>query len=237
MPPTRSVHGSIFFVYSFRKIYCKQRFPSQYLKDALPDDDLRLKLIRKKFESMRGMTSGPGQEHLKKAVANLEDAWNAFKSHVGDVGLNLENVLQQWSSYEENVATIQKWLSDIDDAIKRPRKLCLGSDDKRSRVDDVKGLMKKIDDYEVNIDGFSDQSHALLHWSGDQQIRSKVAQVNSHYQSLKKTVQVSFPLDCVSSVSCDNNPPPFSRFIALVAGFGFQISFNRFGTQGIRILV
>ncbi|KAG1668688.1 Nesprin-1 [Nymphon striatum] len=159
------------------------------MKENMVDLEEKLKIIKSKFVELDSITNTHGQDHTKRTVESLEQDYGNLKSEVFNIGCNMENVLQQWKSYENNVNTLLKWFSETDTLMKDPQELCLTIEEKKAKLEIAEELEKNIIDYETKIDQFSDQSHALLHWSGNQQVKNKISQLNSRYQQLKQNIR------------------------------------------------
>ncbi|XP_067130355.1 LOW QUALITY PROTEIN: muscle-specific protein 300 kDa-like [Centruroides vittatus] len=127
-------------------------------------------------------TSDHGAQLLKREVQDLKDSWSRYLASSSESEHNLENVLQQWDSFEKNFKKSMTWFTDIEAALKQPQ-LQSTCEEKESQLKIVKELHEQIVGYQKSIDNFTDEAHALMHVSGVETIRGQISQVNSRYQT------------------------------------------------------
>lgn len=66
-------------------------------------------------------TSDHGCEIIQHEMKELSDSWSQYNTALMESKCNLENVIQQWSSFEKNIETLNKWFKDVDAEFKKPQ--------------------------------------------------------------------------------------------------------------------
>lgn len=66
-------------------------------------------------------TSEHGCEIIRHEMKELSDSWSQYNTALMESKCNLENVIQQWSSFEKNIESLNKWFRDVDAEFKKPQ--------------------------------------------------------------------------------------------------------------------
>lgn len=66
-------------------------------------------------------TSEHGCEILLHEMKELSDSWSQYNTALMESKCNLTNVIQQWTSFEKNIQSLNKWFKDMDAEFKKPQ--------------------------------------------------------------------------------------------------------------------
>ncbi|XP_076315121.1 muscle-specific protein 300 kDa-like [Tachypleus tridentatus] len=133
-------------------------------------------------------TSEYGADILRREVQEMRDSWSQHTTSTLEAEHNLENVLQQWMGYEENLQFMLTWLKEVESAVKHPQ-LQSSVEEKEEQLKTVQELRDKVLNHQKTVDSLTDEGHVLLQVSGVENIRGQISQCGFRYQSLLSTVK------------------------------------------------
>ncbi|XP_013784499.1 nesprin-1-like, partial [Limulus polyphemus] len=133
-------------------------------------------------------TSEYGADVLRREVQEMRDSWSQHTTSTLEAEHNLENVLQQWMGYEENLQFMLAWLKELESAVKHPQ-LQSSVEEKEEQLKTVQELRDKVLNHQKTVDSLTDEGHALLQVSGVEHIRGQISQCSFRYQSLLSNVK------------------------------------------------
>ncbi|KFM65652.1 Nesprin-1, partial [Stegodyphus mimosarum] len=133
-------------------------------------------------------TSEYGCEIIRHEMKDMTDSWSQYKISCLESKHNLENIIEQWRSFEKNVEMINLWFKEIDVALKQPQ-LQSTLTEKEEQLSVIKDLYEKIIAHQKDLDSLTDEAHSLTHSSGVESIKFQVSQLNVRYQNLVSLVK------------------------------------------------
>ncbi|CAL1291409.1 unnamed protein product [Larinioides sclopetarius] len=161
-------------------------------------------------------TSEHGCEILRHEMKELSDSWSQYNTALMESKCNLTNVIQQWTSFEKNMQTLNKWFKDMDAEFKKPQ-LQSTLEEKETQHAILKDLNDKVVYYQKDLDTLTDEAHSLTHSSGVESIKFDVSQLNVRYQnlvSLSKTLLHRWELIVQDHKAFERKADEFSEWLS-----------------------
>ncbi|OQR75172.1 hypothetical protein BIW11_08600 [Tropilaelaps mercedesae] len=156
------------------------------LKNKFDHGDSMLSRIQEAAERVYRNTNESGIALIQKEMTELEETLSQHRATRDEAQYNLENVIQQWSSFEKNQRAIDGWLQTMEAELQSIQQAVRNSDlpERRELFATAEALKDTVEKYQRTLDAFTDEGHSLYQVSRVESNQSKVTQTNSTYRTL-----------------------------------------------------
>ncbi|XP_054713817.1 LOW QUALITY PROTEIN: muscle-specific protein 300 kDa-like [Uloborus diversus] len=181
-----------------------------------PEIDKKLTDLELLCSTVCKNTSEHGCEVIRHELKELSDSCSQYKAAASESKHNLENIIQQWLSFEKDIDSLNTWFKDIDSSLKQPQ-LQSTLQEKESQLAFIKDLNEKIMSKQKDLDSLTDEAHSLTHSSGVESIKFQVSQLNARYQnlvSLVKTLLLRWEAILQDHAAYERKADEFSEWLA-----------------------
>ncbi|KAF5308513.1 hypothetical protein FQR65_LT06178 [Abscondita terminalis] len=128
-------------------------------------------------------TSSAGQETIKNDNRALRESFERLFKELKEQKDQLDVVLVHWRDYKDEYERLSDWLQQIAILIKN-QKIALSATlpEKAKQVEDVKDILKKLENGKEQIDKFNQSAQVLLNSLLDTYVNNQLQHLNSRYQ-------------------------------------------------------
>ncbi|XP_017768073.1 PREDICTED: nesprin-1 [Nicrophorus vespilloides] len=128
-------------------------------------------------------TNKQGQESINNDNRALRECFERLFKDLREQRNKLEVVLLHWRDYKDEYERLSDWLQQIA-ILTKNQKIALSSnlEEKAKQVQDVKDILKKLDEGKKDIEKFNESSKKLLNSPLDIYVNNQLQSLNSRYQ-------------------------------------------------------
>lgn len=178
--------------YSGNKAALQSRYGKiSEIQDALPEGTLKLQILAEHINKVATKVPNRSKEAMDRDLAHLNLDFDKFSNALSDVKSGLENRLQQWNDYENNLDRLINWLSDAENSLKNysPKSTM---EEKEEQLKKFQALLQNLKQNENEFDKMTDESSELIQSSGETRLSVNVQQITSRFQSIQATAKEVF---------------------------------------------
>ncbi|XP_025834538.1 nesprin-1 isoform X2 [Agrilus planipennis] len=158
------------------------------IQNQIPGLNMKLKEIQDYVDNKISLLPVRTQETMKRQVADLKVELDKFIATLSDVKYALEERLQQWGEYEENLDKLLLWLGDVESSLKSyTQKTTL--EEKKEQLEKYQALLLELKRNEPEFDKIADVSTELVQSSGENRLFVNIQQMLSRFQSVQVTAK------------------------------------------------
>lgn len=136
-------------------------------------------------------TNESGIALIQKEMIELEETLSQHRATSDEAQYNLENVIQQWNSFEKNQRAIDSSFQAAETELQSIQQAIRNSDlpERRELLTTAETLKDTVEKYQRTLDAFTDEGHSLYQVSRIDSIQTKVTQTNSTYRTLLTNIK------------------------------------------------
>ncbi|GAB0095245.1 nesprin-1 [Sergentomyia squamirostris] len=170
--------------------------PLEALLNKQPQGELLVEHLQHTSEVVLASTSEPGQEVIRRDIAELRENFESLFREISQQKDQLESTVIQWRDYKEEYERLSEWLQQIDILVKN-HKLNLQPNvhEKQKQVKEMDDILKRLDKGGEDIERFNQSAAPLLASHLDTYVTNQLRHLNSRYQ-----VQVNLAKDVCKKV-------------------------------------
>ncbi|XP_052120036.1 muscle-specific protein 300 kDa isoform X1 [Frankliniella occidentalis] len=155
-----------------------------------------LEPLRSRGEVALAGTSPQGQETIRSEIRALQESFTTLFKEIQQQKDALEATIVQWREYKEEYERISDWLQQIDILVKAYKNALLSTiPEKRKQVQEVKDVLKRLEDGSDQMERFNQTASSLLNSHLDTYVNNQLRHLNSRYQ-----VQINLAKDVLKKV-------------------------------------
>ncbi|XP_035215815.1 nesprin-1-like, partial [Stegodyphus dumicola] len=149
---------------------------------TIPDEKPKLIALEGCLQKVLNSTHQSGHESPQNELKALRESFEFIEASAKDAAESLENLMKQWSDYEERVKEMMAWMKDVESSLQN---ICLkeGLPEKRAQLEKLKNIQGDIREKELEIDALTDKIHQL-HKGPSKRRVSQLSELGIHYQIL-----------------------------------------------------
>ncbi|GIX92565.1 nesprin-1 [Caerostris extrusa] len=142
----------------------------------------KLNSIEESFQKVLSSTDESGKDRLNEELKSLQDLFESTESCAKKTADFLEDLMNQWSDYEERVSEVQAWMKEVDNSL---QSICLKESlsEKRLQLEKLKNIQGEVREKELEIDALTDKMQQLQKGPSKRRI-SKLSELGITYQNL-----------------------------------------------------
>lgn len=158
------------------------------IQDSLGEGNQKLQELTNHVEQKTGIIPSRCKEVMARDLTNLKIDFEKFNGTLSDVKSSLENRLQQWNDYENNLDRLVAWLTEAENSLKNfaPKNTL---EEKQDQLNKFQALISNLRQNESEFDKITDESSELIQSSGESRISVNVQQITSRLQSIQTTAK------------------------------------------------
>ncbi len=122
---------------------------------------------------------------------SLRQGWDDIILQLNEGKAQLEGASSQWEAYEESLASLTKWLSDTEAALKLEAGLQATLQEKRVQLERLKTLLLSIGGQQAPMAMLRQKADGLAELTNDAQLSHDVRQLGKRYEALSEAVKVN----------------------------------------------
>ncbi|GFY40264.1 nesprin-1 [Trichonephila inaurata madagascariensis] len=150
----------------------------------------KLASVEESFQKVLSSTHEDGKDNLLEELKSLQDLFNSTESSAKSTADLLEDLMNQWSDYEERVSEVQTWMKEIENSL---QSICLKESlsEKRLQLEKLKNIQGEVREKELEIDALTDKMQQLQRGPSKRRI-SKLSELGISYQILVSKARDTF---------------------------------------------
>ncbi|KAK3930234.1 Nesprin-1 [Frankliniella fusca] len=170
--------------------------PLEALLNKQAQGEMLLEPLRSRGEVALAGTSPPGQETIRSEIRALQESFTTLFKEIQQQKDALEATVVQWREYKEEYERLSDWLQQIDILVKAYKNALLATiPEKRKQVQEVKDVLKRLEDGSDQMERFNQTASSLLNSHLDTYVNNQLRHLNSRYQ-----VQINLAKDVLKKV-------------------------------------
>lgn len=170
--------------------------PLDALLNKQAQGELMVEHLQHTGEVVCASTSTPGVETIRNEIRALRESFEGLFKEIKQQKEQLEITVVEWRDYKEEYERLSDWLQQIDIIVKQNKlNLVATLEEKRKQVEEMKGILDKLEKGKEQIDKFNTNAASLLASHLDTYVNNQLRHLNSRYQ-----VQVNLAKDVLNKV-------------------------------------
>ncbi|XP_044734627.1 nesprin-1 [Chrysoperla carnea] len=170
--------------------------PLDALLNKQAQGELLVEHLQHTGEVAAASTNHAGQETIRNEIRALRESFEGLFREIKQQKELLEETVIHWRDYKEEYERLSDWLQQIDIIVKNNKLALVATlEEKKKQVDEMKGILQKLETGKAQIDKFNASASKLLTSHLDTYVNNQLRHLNSRYQ-----VQVNLAKDVLNKV-------------------------------------
>ncbi|XP_055711373.1 muscle-specific protein 300 kDa isoform X7 [Phlebotomus papatasi] len=170
--------------------------PLEALLNKQPQGELLVEHLQHTSEVVLASTSEPGQEVIRRDIAELRENFESMFREIAQQKDQLESTVIQWRDYKEEYERLSEWLQQIDILVKNHKLNLLATlPEKQKQVKEMDEILQRLEKGREDIEKFNKSAAPLLASHLDTYVNNQLRHLNSRFQ-----VQVNLAKDVYKKV-------------------------------------
>ncbi|KAL8590280.1 hypothetical protein ACOMHN_006396 [Nucella lapillus] len=157
------------------------------LQEVIAEKEEGFNLIHQTVETGERLypnTAAEGRDIIRQELRSLREQWDQIGDEVGETQRKLDGTLTQWSSYEENFDTFQKWILDVEGKLEQDAELKATLPEKKAQLQNHKVLHQDILSRKHIIENLSEKAQGLSRATPSAKVSKVVGELQGKYDKI-----------------------------------------------------
>lgn len=134
-------------------------------------------------------TAPSGHEAINKALGKLQEDWSAIALRMIDVKSSLDDSINQWSGFLEQVQNVKKTVEWLENILKELSEFQTTMTEKRAQLDRIKATDEKVRLEKIDIDTLRVQANEMISSGQQGQVAYQAQKTLDRFDELATNVQ------------------------------------------------